>query len=359
MSRLPASGCKLEHPSAILSAASSLARRASRRPSPGVVHRRPRATPRWPLPRSSASPVRQQPRRARSTERSSSGGRLSHAGTARARPADPPPPAPDRPAGSRQGEIDGRERCPEVLHGRQEVVVSAANARTQLVVVPLAETWRTTGPLPPHLHRELVEAPGAGARAEHAEDLPVRREAEPLTRLRPGERTRALGNRPPDDQVLRRPASSSYERRARRTAPRAGWRGRDAHRPRSVPSGSASSRRQGPSARRRSSRRRERRPAAAASGIRRLSRTAPPTRKIDRELDAGPARQPRSEESSSKPASGTRRASTRSGDPANVTAPAVAKRLADGDRRQHVSGCSSCCDQAPGPWLLGHGRPRC
>ena len=112
-------------------------------------------------------------------------------------------------------------------------------------------------------------------------------------------RTRALGDRPADDPVLRRPrARRSYERKTRSANGAASRLARPRCASASVSAvGSASSPPRAPSARRRSLRRRGRRPAAAASRIRRLSRTAPPARTSDRTSSTpGLPRQPRDAE---------------------------------------------------------------
>ncbi len=245
------------------------------------------------------------------------------------------------------------------------MVVATPHPRAKRVVIALARHVEHNRPFrSPGLDRQLVEALCAGARAEDAENLAVRRKAEPCPRLRPWHRPRTRGDRPPDDQVLGRPVpveligeeDSLGERRGepvgetemrvrlrqRRREPHR--RSGDNHRP-----GDEAARAEddvGPPP--------LQDPAAFANGAARANDRA-------HELEARAARQRRDPERVElEPGLGNearlnaiRRPGERHG------GSAVAKRLADCDRRKHVSGCSSCCDQAPGRSLLGHGRPRC
>ena len=147
------------------------------------------------------------------------------------------------------------------------------------------------------------------------------------------------GHRSACDAVLRAarvPGSRRRGRPAARRAPPAGWRGRDGRPPRSARRGASPPGGVGPSAPRRSRRRRGRRAAAAAFRIAAHARGARPASSRERRRASGGLRgKPETRNvSNSYPASGTSRASTRSGDPANVTLTPRSQSCRDRERRQ-------------------------
>ena len=231
---------------------------------------------------------------------------------------------PDRAAGPRDREIGRGKRLPEPLRRRQQHVVRPADSRSESREVPLAgDVQDSRAAFSVRVHGEFVEGLRACEPAEHGDHGAVRRQAE-YGPARSALRTQVVrGNGPADDAVLRAvPArdlvgeeDAAHERRGeavRETEMRIGLgqRSRDTlharsedHRPGDEPSttehdvGRATSQ---------DAQAREGRSHCAREGADELDpnlRGKPETTNV----------------SSSNPASGTSRDSTRSGDPAKVT----------------------------------------
>ena len=162
------------------------------------------------------------------------------------------------------------ERVSEVVRRLEQDVVGADDLRANRLVVALArdvQDRRTARPI--GLRRELVQRLGAREAAEEREHRTVRGKTEARTRRLAIAPRCGARHRTPHDAVLRRPPDPESDRRERpcaQTEPRAGWRARDARRPRSAQPESRAAERRAPSARRRSRRRRARHPDAAWRG---------------------------------------------------------------------------------------------
>ena len=249
---------------------------------------------------------------------------------------------PDRAAGARDDEVGGRERGAEVVGVREQPVVVAVNALSQRLVVALAaevEHGRARPrptPRPParSAQRALAAAedeqhrPGAGSSKRRAVPPRVARRASA-----PGSAARRRGTSARCASIGIGQEDAPRERRrepVREPEVRVGLRQRRRE--------SAAARPRAPSAPRRSRRRRARRPAGARARIRPQARggAAPPASSAREQRDRGRRGSPEIRNvSSSKPASGTSRASTRSGDPAKVTVHAArAQRFRHRQRRQ-------------------------
>ena len=269
-------------------------------------------------------------------------------------------------ARAREHEVGRRERGAEVVGERRRAGSRrASRARASDVVVALAATGAAR-PAPPRRTPRRASSLSARApwRAAERRAAPAPRAAARSTARASSRCTAAASarDRPAGDAVLG--AVAAVDRERQEDAPRE-RRGEPVREPevrvrlrqrRRDPPPPA---RRAPSARRRSRRRRARRPGVAASRIRRAgARRADGGQQRAREREPGPPRQPETRKASnSKPASGTSRASTRSGDPANVTrTPRRPQLLRDCERGQHVPGRPPGCDQAPERLLRSIGR---
>ena len=232
---------------------------------------------------------------------------------------------PDRPAGARDREVGRGQRLAEVVGLRRAARSPSRSTRWRSDSKSRSpQTWRTSGPPAPHAATAISFSERAPASAPKTATTGPEARDRTGAALPPGSRRdvrRESAARRPAPCRRSVPGSRRRGTACARTARRAGWRARDGRRPRSTRPGYPAAGRRAPSARRRSPPRRERRRAGAAPGCAGSANGAADARQAARSCAAlGVRGRPETGKvSSSKPASGTSRDSTRSGVPANVT----------------------------------------